>query len=183
MTKRLPAFAAIAIAAVLAGCNPQPRHGLRPAASPTPSGVPPLVITGRGRAGRPVRIAEQQGNRKVFSLAAHSYVSRSARNTAQASFSQARVTFYGKDGSRMEAQAPVARVDDARKLVLLEEGVHAHTNTGLTLTCDTLTYDRRTGLIHGTGNVRITGMQGGQQELLTGSTFTSNVKLTQMEIR
>jgi hypothetical protein len=38
-------------------------------------------------------------------------------------------------------------------------------------------------MLHGTGGVRITGVQGGQQQVLTGNAFTSNVKLTQMTMR
>jgi len=61
--------------------------------------------------------------------------------------------------------------------------VHAKTSTGLNLTCDRLTYDQHTGLLHGEGHVQITGMQGGQQQVLTGNSFTSDIKLTQMVMK
>jgi LPS export ABC transporter protein LptC len=122
------------------------------------------------------------GNRKIYELLAASYVSHSAQSTAQAIFQQATVTFYDKDGTRLQARAPTASIDP-NKRVVLSGGVHARTSSGLYLTCERLTYDQRTALLYGEGNVQITGMQGGQQELLTGNTFTSDVKLTQMVMK
>lgn len=169
---------------VLAACNPQPQNvHATPAASPTTTGLPPLQITGHGTRSQPVSIGAQKGNRKVYHLIAKSYTSRSAQSVAQAKFQQATVTFYDKDGTKLSAQAPTATVDDKNKLVTLTGGVHAKTSTGLTMICDRLTYDQNTGMLHGVGNVRITGMQGGQQQVLTGNEFTSDVKLTKMVMK
>jgi LPS export ABC transporter protein LptC len=173
----------ILAAAALAACNPQPAG--RPAATPSPAppGMPPLKITGHGTANAPVRTFEQSGNRKVYELLARSYVSRSERNVAQAKFQQATVTFYDKDGSSLTAQAPQAAVDERTKQVALTGGVHARTTTGATLTCDNLTYDRATGMLTGNGNVRMTADQNGSHEVLTGNTFTSDIKLTRMVMK
>ena len=178
------AAAFVLSALALAGCNPQPAH--QPGAAPTATAtaaMPPLEITGHGTSSQPVRIAQTSGNRKVYELLAASYVSHSAQSVSQAKFQETTVTFFDKDGTRLQAQAPTAAIDDRNKQVILTGGVHARTSTGLNLVCDRLTYDQRTALLHGTGNVRITGVQGGQQEVLTGNTFTSDVKLTQMVIR
>ena len=177
--------AAFAAALLLAGCNPQPQHQPPQATgSPTPTALPPLTITGKGTAHQPVRVIGQQaGGRKSYELIAQSYKSRSIQNVTQATFSQTQVTFYDKDGTTLQARAPQAQVDDRRKQVILSGGVHARTSTALTLVCDQLVYDDASGLLHGTGNVRITGMQGGQQQVLTGNSFTSDVKLTQMTMR
>lgn len=179
------AFAAFAAGLLLAACNPQPAH--RPGTTPTPqpasTGLPPLEITSHGRGSQPVRIVQGTGNRTEYELRAASSVSHSAQNVAQAKFMETTVTFFDKDGTRLTATSPVAQIDDKNKQVVLSGGVHAKTSTGLVLTCDRLTYDQRTSLLHGYGNVRITGFQGGQQEVLTGNTFTSDVKLTQMVIR
>lgn len=181
---RVARFAALAwMAAALGGCNPQPQH---PLASPAPTGtpgLPPLRIIGRGTARSPVRIGEQAGNRILYRLQARSYESRSVANVAQARFAHAEVTFYDKDGTTLRARAPVAMLDQKSKQVVLSGGVHATTSTGLTMTCRTLAYDRATGLLHGTGDVRITGDQNGSRETLTGNAFTSNVKLTQMVMK
>jgi LPS export ABC transporter protein LptC len=179
------AWIAIALAAALAGCNPQPQQAPHGTAAPsaTPGGLPPLKITGKGSGGQPVRVGQQSGNRKVYELAAKSLVSRSAQSVAQASFQQATVTFYDKDGTTLSARAPTAAIDDKAKQVVLSGGVHAKTSTGLTMTCDRLMYDQATGLLHGQGNVVITGDQGGQRQMLTGNSFTSDVKLTQMVMK
>jgi LPS export ABC transporter protein LptC len=177
---------ALCVCAVLAGCNPQPEHQPAAGATPsaTPSGLPPITITGRGTANQPVRVTGQrpQGG-KTYQMVARSYQSHSVQNVTQATFQQTQVTFYDKDGTTLHAQAPQARLDDRRKQVILSGGVHAKTSTGLTLVCDELVYDDATGMLHGTGNVRMTGTQGGQRQVLTGNSFTSNVKLTQMTVQ
>jgi LPS export ABC transporter protein LptC len=180
--KRLAFTAALAL---LAACNPQPQH--QPGASATPSGapteLPPLNITGHGSARQPVRVTGQQHGRKTYQLLAQSYQSHSVQSVTQAVFQQTQVTFYDKDGTKLQAQAPQAQLDDRRKQVILSGGVHAKTSTGLTLVCDELVYDDASGMLHGTGHVRITGTQGGAQQVLTGNSFTSDVKLTQMTMR
>jgi LPS export ABC transporter protein LptC len=183
----MKALRALGIAALLlAGCNPQPQHQPAQSAAPaqTPTGLPPLQITGKGTGREPVRVIGQRaGGGKTYELLAHSYVSRSMQNVTQATFKQTQVTFYAKDGTTLQARAPQTQLDDRRKQVILSGGVHARTSTGLTLVCDELIYDDATGMLHGTGGVRITGDQGGQQQVLTGNSFTSDVKLTQMTMR
>lgn len=179
-------IAAMAAALLVAACNPQPQH--QPAQnatpSPTPSGLPPLTIVGQGTSRQPVRVTGQRpGGSKAYVLLARSYESRSIQNVTQATFQQTQVTFYDKDGTTLHAQAPQARLDDRHKQVILSGGVHATTSTGLTLVCDQLVYDDASGMLHGSGNVRMTGTQGGQQQVLTGNAFTSDVKLTQMTMR
>lgn len=182
MRSLLPALGAAAL--LFAGCNPQPQHpSAQASASPTPTGLPPLTITGRGTAHQPVRVIGQQAGRKAYELIAQSYRSRSMQNVTEATFAQTQVTFYDKDGTTLQARAPQAQVDDRRQQVILSGGVHATTSTGLTLVCDRLVYDKAAALLHGNGNVRITGMQGGEQQVLTGNSFTSDVKLTQMTMR
>ena len=180
------AMAACAAIVLLAACNPQPenRHAADAAPSPTPSGMPALKITGKGAHGQPVRSFQQSGNRKLYSLVAQSesYTSHSSRIPSQTTFAQPTVTFYAKDGTTMTAHAPTASVADGKQMVL-SGGVHATTSSGLTLACDQLTYDQSRGVLHGTGNVRITGRQGGQEQVLTGNSFTSDVKLTKMVMK
>jgi LPS export ABC transporter protein LptC len=171
------------LAALLAGCNPQPQKNLAPFHSPTPQGVPPLKITGQGTARAPVRTFEQSGNRKLYELLARSYVSHSAQNAAQATFQQATVTFYDKDGTSLTAQAPQAAVDERTKRVTLTGGVRVRTSTGATLTCDRLIYNHQTNQLNGDGNVRMTAVQNGAQEVLTGGSFTSDINLTRMVIK
>lgn len=168
---------------LLAACNPQPRHQPATAPSAAPTELPPLMITGHGSASEPVRVTGQQHGRTAYQLLAQSYKSHSVQNVTRAVFAQTQVTFYDKDGTKLQARAPQARLDDRRKQVILSGGVHAKASTGLTLVCDELVYDDASGMLHGTGHVRITGMQGGQAQVLTGNSFTSDVKLTQMTMR
>lgn len=172
---------------LLAACNPAPRTALHATPSPAPAaevtGLPPLRITGNGTARDPVRIVAQQGNRRLYELLARSEEAHSSSAIAQATFHVARVTFYARDGSVLKAAAPTAYVDDRRKQVILDGGVHATTSGGLTLQCDRLTYNRASGTIHGEGNVLVTGMQGGTQTTLTGSSFDSDVNLASMRMR
>ena len=174
--------AIVAAAALLVACNPQPQGTAQATAAPSPtmSPLPPLNITGQGSGVRPIRASQQEGNRKVYQLIARSVQSHSAQTVGQATFQQAVVTFFDKDGTMLRAQAPTAVVDDKEKLVKLFTGVHARTSTGLRLTCDRLTYEQRTGMIHGEGHVHIVTASG---EEATGNTFTSNVKLTAMVMR
>ncbi|MFN2450235.1 MAG: LPS export ABC transporter periplasmic protein LptC [Candidatus Baltobacteraceae bacterium] len=175
------AFAILLVAA--AGCNPQPARTAAPApAASASASAPALTITGRGTRSQPVRMSAQNGNRKTYQLVAKSYTAHSAQNATQTNVALPTVTFYAKDGTKMTATAPRAAVQSGKEIVL-SGGVHATTSTGLTLTCDELTFDQRTEMLQGERNVRITGMQGGAQQLLTGNHFTSNVKLTNMVIR
>lgn len=176
---------ALACCALLCACNPQPEKHAAATPSPaaTATGVPPLRITGRGTKQQPVKIVQLSGNRKLYELQAHWYESRSAQSVASATFHQASVMFYDKDGTTLTAHAPLATLDGHSKNVVLTGGVHAKTSTGLVLVCDRLNYDRATGLIHGEGNVRITGMQNGSQEVLTGNRFTSDVRLQRMVMK
>ncbi len=182
-----PAAAALILLAVTGGCNPRPHRlsSLGASATPLAAGnpVPPLRIIGRGTAHHPVRIVEQRGNRKLYQLLAASYDSRSSASVTQATFHDARVTFYARNGQTLLARAPIATVDDRREQVNLSGGVHGRSSSGETLTCDRLTYDRKTGLLHGEGNVRITGAQGGSKTTLSGNSFESDVTLTQMRMR
>ncbi len=174
----------IGLALALAACNPQPQQPAQNSTpSPQPSSMPALTITGKGTSKHPVTIVQQSGNRKVYQLVTRSYTSRSAQNAAQGTFQEPTVTFYDKDGTRMTAQAPTASLEGGGKQVVLSGGVHAKTSTGLTLTCDRLAYDQSAGLLHGSGHVRIAGMQGGARQMLTGNTFTSDVKLTRMVMK
>lgn len=176
-------FAAAGLLVPASGCNPQPARAPSSSAHPgsSPEGVPALDITGRGTHAKPVRMSGQNGNRKTYQLLAKAYTAHSAQNLTQAQFAQPTVTFFAKDGTRMTATSPTAAVQGG-KHVVLSGGVHAKTSTGLTLSCDTLTYNQKTEMLEGEGNVRITGMQGGAQQLLTGNHFTSDVKLTNLVI-
>lgn len=173
-----------AIGLLLAACNPQP-----PKATPSPSPATrpratatPLVlkISGRGAAGRPVRLIQQVHNRVEYDLLASSYESIGPAGATRGVFQDARVTFRDAKGSTVTAVAPKAIVDQGANTVTLVNGVHARTSSGMTLECDQLVYERATGMLHGTGNVVVTDPKGFRA---TGSSFDSDLSLTHMRMR
>jgi LPS export ABC transporter protein LptC len=167
------------LAVVLAACNPQPpKTATEPTAGPSvsPSASPlSLRITGHGTAKAPIRIVQQQGNRKQYQLQASSYESHGSAGKLKALFQSVHVTFYAKDGTIMNADAPRADVNESANTVTLEGGVHARNSAGMTLACDQLVYSRTTEMVHGTGHVVITDPNGMRA---TGSRFDSDISLT-----
>ena len=164
---------------VLAACNPQPP---KIAATPRASGAPrptpsPLTLefSGKGTTKRPIRVIEQEGNRKQYVLQAASYEGKGASGRYKALFQNVQVTFHARDGTTMYADAPRAVVDQSANTVTMQGGVHAHNSAGMTLACDELVYTRTDEKIQGTGHVVITDPQG---MTATGSRFTSNIALT-----
>ena len=169
-----------AAALLLCACTPRPQGAPPPAASaapsPSASGLPPITVRSKGSAQQPVRIVQQQGNRKIYELIARSTESTlQSQNQFRGTFSDTHVTFYGTDGSTLAGTAPVTVVDKGRQTVVMQGGVRAHTSGGITLRCDQLEYNRATGQLHGTGNVHIASSQG---YTLSGGSFTSDLKLT-----
>jgi LPS export ABC transporter protein LptC len=170
------ALGAVALVA-LAACNPsvQEQASPTPSTAPTTSGIA-LKITGQGTAEQPVRfVAQAQGNRVQYDLLATSFQSVGATGSARVDFSRAHVTFHGRDGSTLTADAPHAILDQTTNTIEMVGGVHARKNDGTTLTCDTLQYDHRTEMIYGTGSVAITSPTGFRA---TGNHFQSDVSLT-----
>ncbi|MFN2528384.1 MAG: hypothetical protein ABR584_06660 [Candidatus Baltobacteraceae bacterium] len=171
----------------LCACNPKPQHTVQQAAAPSAlptasSGLPPITVRSHGNATQPVRIVEKQGNRAVYELIAKSTESTlQSQNQFRGTFAQTHVTFYGaSSGSTLAGDAPVTSVDRAKETVLMQGGVKAHTSEGVLLSCDQLEYDRSTGKLRGTGNVRIVSKDG---YTLTGGSFASDLKLTQVHMQ
>ncbi|MGR4064988.1 MAG: LPS export ABC transporter periplasmic protein LptC [Vulcanimicrobiaceae bacterium] len=173
---------AMLFAWALAGCNPQPSPGPSPTPSPNASAgsSPPLIISGQGTPERPVRIVQQIGNRKQYELLARSYESRGVQGAARATFQDVHVTFYGKDGSTLQAQAPQAVVDEIANTVTLLPTVQARSSNAITLFCDRLVYNRATQMFHGEGNVVIANGRGLRA---TGSSIDTDVTLTKTRMQ
>jgi lipopolysaccharide assembly outer membrane protein LptD (OstA) len=127
-----------------------------------------------------VRIVAQSGNRKVYELLARSSDSTlQSQTSSNGIFRQTRVTFYGADGSTLSGAAPMAVVNTTTETITLQDGVHAKTSDGITLQCDRLEYDRTSGLLHGTGNVRVVNRAG---YALTGGSFRSDLRLSHVHV-
>jgi len=89
------------------------------------------------------------------------------------------VTFYGPEGSTLSGGAPIATVDTAAETITLQNGVHAKSSDGITLDCDQLEYDRKSGQLLGTGNVRVVNPSG---EALSGGSFRSDLRLSHVHV-
>ncbi len=169
---------ALLVLAALCACNPsaQTTTTATPNASPSSSALS-LKISGRGTTTQPVRIVEQQRDtgRVQYDLLASSYETLSEQAGSRAQFEHVRVTFHGKDGSTLVADAPKAIVDQVTNTIQMLGGVRARNNLGTTLTCDTLTYDHLTEMIYGSGHVAFTSATGFRA---TGNRFNSDISLT-----
>jgi hypothetical protein len=166
--------------ALLAACNPSaPREA---PARTTGSGAhgPWLHITQSGTATRPLHIWQQLGNRRQYDLIARSYVSNGAQGSTIGTFFNARVTFNARDGHHLVATAPEAIVDEVSNTLTLAGGVHARTDTGMTLVCDTLRYDPKTEMLHGRGHVVVRGPRGMRA---TGDRIDSDIALLRAVLR
>ncbi len=117
----------------------------------------------------------QRNNQKEYDLIAHSYESSGAQGTSVATFFQVHVTFYGKNGARLAADASQAIVDEAQNTITLADAVRARTATGMMLRCDRLRYDRSTQRVHGEGHVIITDGHGMRA---TGNSVDTDITLT-----
>lgn len=176
-----PRAAAVACALALAACNPQapktaPSSAPAVAATPTPL---TLHITASGNPHQPVRAMYQIHNQVKYDLLAASAESEGAQGSTRAVFTNARITFHGKNAATMNATAPRAIVDETTNSVTMVDNVHARTSTGMSLQCDRLVYDRANEMLHGYGNVVIVDPKGFRA---TGSSFDSDVGLTHMHL-
>ena len=165
------------------GCSPQP-----PPATPSPApsasaSAPPPTASGeqqpfkaisRGTGNQPARYTVRNAaGQIVYDVLSTTVVyDRAADGTAVATFSKPDVTFHAKNGTTMLAQAPEAVAHDKDKSVTMTGGVHAKTNDGKVLTCDTLTYDAKHEQIRGAGNVILTNTKSNQ--VASGQTLTSD---------
>jgi hypothetical protein len=167
---------AVLVACVLAGCNPKVASNATPVPSPSPTstGVA-LKVSGHGTAKRPVRFLQQVGNHREYDLLAKSFQSVGAQGSARVTFNDVSVTFHGKDNSTLMATAPQAQLDQVTNVIRMLGGVHAHNMSGTTLTCDVLTYDHHSGMLHGNGHVVITNANGFKA---TANRIDSDISLT-----
>jgi LPS export ABC transporter protein LptC len=169
---------ALALLVLLCACNPsvQTANTPSPSASPTEAALS-LRITGHGTTTHPVRLVEQRPHSGLvqYDLLATSFESVGAQGSARAKFLHVHVTFHGKDGSILTAQAPQAIVDQITNTIVMEGGVRAKNDHGTSLSCDTLQFDHVTEMFYGTGNVVITSRTGFKA---TGNSFQSDISLT-----
>jgi len=175
--------AVAAFALAVTGCAPKtpapapaaPPRGAasRAHAAATPSAIPIEIRADRvGR--RFVFLTKSKDRRKRYVLRAdgergHYF----GAETGISTFLNPHITFYGRDGKTLVADAPTGTVVEKEKTVRMSGGVRARAQDGLTLRCKTLRYDDETDLVHGSGGVTVISPKG---EELQGETLTWNLR-------
>jgi hypothetical protein len=173
---------ALAIAALaLAGCTATAPadHPATPSPAPTPT-VLSLVVHSQGTRGQPVHLSLTREGRRIYTIAAEANVSRQGgEGSGQSDFVNPHVIFYDRHGTTLFADSPSASVSERDRTIVMTGGVQASTSTGIRLTCRTLTFDDRTALLHGEGDVVMTTARG---ERLSGDRVDADTRLSQVHI-
>jgi LPS export ABC transporter protein LptC len=171
---------------VCAGCgsqtagpaaSPSPAEAASAApAAPTPAPVP-VHIVGRGNALKPSVITETKQGRTIYTIRTLMFEGDIASGVGV--LQQPHVTFVDKSGAVTIADAPKATVDQHDKSIVMMRGVHARTQDGAVLTCDTLRYDSDRERLYGEGHVHLTGPNG---LTLVGDHLDGDVRLRDVKV-
>ena len=192
MTTRI--VAPLMALALLAACGRAARTPSAPAPAVSPSAtatatatpVParsavPIRLHGDRIGSRYIFVTKQKGNRKVYVLRADSESGQYLGNdTGRSDFVNPRVTFFGPSGMPLLADAPAGTAVEKDKTVRMSGGVHARTQDGRTLTCDTLIYHDDTETVYGDGNVVMTTPAG---ERLQGDHAIWNLRTGEIDFK
>ncbi|HTW84807.1 MAG TPA: LPS export ABC transporter periplasmic protein LptC [Candidatus Sulfotelmatobacter sp.] len=185
---RRPIGLAVLLALAVAGCGSHASQPTGGAAAPSASGAPtaapssspqgvPVHVIGRGTAFKPSIITDTKNGRKIYTIRTMLFEGDIAAGTAV--LDQPHVTFVDKTGAVTIADAPKATVSQHDKSVLMTGGVHARTQDGAVLTCDTLRYDSSRERLFGEGHVVMTGPNGLS---LTGDHLDGDVRLHDVKV-
>lgn len=178
---RVRALAGLVALVAATGCGshggtatPSPAASGMPTATPTPIAV---HVVGRGTSNTPSIITDTKQGRKIYTIRTLMFEGDIAAGIAN--LDQPHVTFVDKSGSVTIADAPKATVNQHDKSILMTGGVHARTQDGAILTCDTLRYDSDRERLYGEGHVVMTGPNG---LMLTGDHLDGDVRLHDVKV-
>jgi LPS export ABC transporter protein LptC len=178
--RKMARRAALALAALLAGCGPGAGGNATespPAATPSPV---PIHVETQGDAQHPATFSESEHNRRVYLITAKSSVGdRLGDGSFIVALSTPHVTFFDREGKTLIGDSPKAVVTERNKTILMSGGVKARTQDGAVLTCDTLAYDGHTERVHGQGNVVLLSSRG---DRLTGDTIDGDIRLNHVTV-
>jgi LPS export ABC transporter protein LptC len=183
-TVRTLSVFAVAVAGMLVGCG---RSETTPVATPHPSPTiriaptaPPIAIVGSEHAGKPIRLTQLRDGKIRYTVVADQIRGRYAGvDTGSSRLVNPHITFVAAGGKQLVAVAPAGTVVEKDKTVLMNGGVHARSQDGMTLAGDSLRYDDQTQNVHGEGNVVVTFPHG---ERLTGDTVDWNLRSGEIEM-
>lgn len=140
-------------------------------ASPTPDRAPasvaattePIYIETKSTADRYYTIVQRitdsrtKAPRIAYELRATSSQAVVAGASSTVTFERPHVTFHDRQGKKLIADSPQAKITQRDKGVIMTGGVRARADDGSVLTCDSLRYDGRTEKLHGEGHVVLVG--------------------------
>ena len=182
---RVPAWApwriaVTALAIALAGCSQSATTQVKQ--SPTPGPTPTKAdyfIHGSSSNGAPVKVQDMVKGQPVYVLKATDvYYSTSS---AKGRFLNDTIYFYKGNVVRLTLVAQVADVNRLTYDFVLhgDTGVKAKSATGVTMTCDVMSYNGNTKLLTATGSVRAVDAQG---DVLTGDKAVADLDLQQIHM-
>lgn len=144
------------------GADPTTSPTASTSAAPTPTGtplaprptVPSLTVHSKKNGSQYPTFIFQKGNRKIYAVRADSSdTERPAEGAGHSVFKRPHIQFFDREGKTLVADAPIARASERDQSIVMSERVHARSQDGRTLECDTLTYNDKTERLHGEGDV------------------------------
>ena len=174
-------------ASIASGCGhpaaPQPGASASAAAHKKPhpkATVIPIAVVGSGRGKDPFRMTQYRAGKIRYTLIADTLRGHYAgTDTGSSQLVNPNITFVASGGKRLVAVAPAGTVVEKDKTVLMNGGVHARSQDGMTLASDSLRYDDQTEIVHGAGSVVVTFKSG---EKLNGDTVDWNLRTGDIEM-
>lgn len=183
--RRVPARAprrigAAIVAVIIAACS----HNAAPQVSQSPTPAPgptkaDYFIHGHSANGAPVKVQSTVKGVPVYVLKATDvYYSTSS---SKGRFLNDTIYFYKGKAVRLTLAAQVADVNRITYDFVLhgDNGVTAHSATGVTMTCDQMSYNGNTKFLTATGSVRAVDAQG---DVLTGDKAVADLDLQQIHM-
>ena len=170
------AAAAVMLSACSHNATPQIKQSPTPAPTPTKADY---FIHGSGANGAPVKVQDTVRGQPVYVLKATDvYYSTSS---SKGRFLNDTIYFYKGSAVRLTLTAQVADVNRLTYDFVLhgDTGVKAKSATGVTMTCDVMSYNGNTKLLTATGSVRAIDAQG---DVLTGDKAVADLDLQQIHI-
>jgi Lipopolysaccharide-assembly, LptC-related len=177
---------------VVTACAPPSRQAAEvspsPGASPLGAKATPTPVPGRATqnsgGGKYVTLSEStldpgssQGRVLYDVIALKSVVT-----STFATLDRPHITFHERSGKVLVADAPEAKITRQDKSVLMTGGVHAKTQDGSLLTCDSLRYDGRTETLRGDGHVTLASPSGANNYMMTGDHIYGDVRWEHVQI-
>jgi hypothetical protein len=186
MPLRLRALPGLALLVACSG--PASNAGTAASAPPAPTTAPtaePVHIETNSSGDKYITVVQRVSGGKnekpriAYALRALSSTADIVGTQSIVSFEQPHITFLDRQGKRLVADSPQAKVTQRDKSVLMSGGVTARAEDGSVLTCDRLRYDGRTEKLHGQGHVVLSGPSG---LTLTGEYLQGDVRLDDVRV-